>query len=438
VADFAMVVPVPEVLMEANVKTLEDEVFEKLDRLTAPRLVEYFEQDPCSVVDFDDQAGNGNGQTNGATNGGVNVEARFQVGEYQIVILSSEESTALENWLTDNDYNVPMGAAPYYEPYIQAGMYFFVAKIDPEEVVFDNDGRAVLSPLRFDYDADQFSLPIRLGMINSAGEQDLIVHILARDQRYDLANYDNVTIPTNKEVTADTEENFGEFYKALFAETVQQNPGAVVTEYAWQASTCDPCPGPVLDPGDLLTLGADVLGNEAEFDFSWVVTRLHARYAKDEIGEDLVFRAAPPIVGGREFVVDPETGELEQGARESEVNNFQGRYIIRHPYQGDIDCEDPVYAVWGEPTATSAPGPTSTGDDITVDQNLSLAGQLVDDVDELDLTARGRRESGTTPAGGGTATGGCSGCSTGTTIPGALLAILFGGLAVGRRRRRRD
>src|SRR5438105_12429305 len=45
-SDFAMVVPVPVVLQKENVKTLKKEIFARLDRLTAPRLVEYWEQDP--------------------------------------------------------------------------------------------------------------------------------------------------------------------------------------------------------------------------------------------------------------------------------------------------------------------------------------------------------------------------------------------------------
>src|SRR3982750_635764 len=46
-ADFAMVVPVPVVLQKENVKTLPKAIFEKVDALSAPRLVEYWEQDPC-------------------------------------------------------------------------------------------------------------------------------------------------------------------------------------------------------------------------------------------------------------------------------------------------------------------------------------------------------------------------------------------------------
>ena len=37
-------------------------------------------------------------------------------------------------------------------------------------------------------------------MINSSGEQDLIVHVLAPGQRYDIANRANVFIRTNVQV----------------------------------------------------------------------------------------------------------------------------------------------------------------------------------------------------------------------------------------------
>src|SRR5215475_3638991 len=44
---FAMVIPVPVVLHEPDVKTLPPEVFANVERMGAPRLVEYWEQDPC-------------------------------------------------------------------------------------------------------------------------------------------------------------------------------------------------------------------------------------------------------------------------------------------------------------------------------------------------------------------------------------------------------
>src|SRR6201996_4591735 len=48
-ADFAMVVPVPVVLHEPDVKTLPKSVFEHVESLGSPRLVEYWEQDPCFI-----------------------------------------------------------------------------------------------------------------------------------------------------------------------------------------------------------------------------------------------------------------------------------------------------------------------------------------------------------------------------------------------------
>src|SRR6266496_5696660 len=47
-ASFAMVVPVPVVLQKEDVKTLPFDVFDRVDSLSAPRLVEYWEQDPCA------------------------------------------------------------------------------------------------------------------------------------------------------------------------------------------------------------------------------------------------------------------------------------------------------------------------------------------------------------------------------------------------------
>ena len=354
---FAMVIPVPVVLHEGDVKTLAKDVFSHVEQMGAPRLVEYWEQDPCRppmpqepmmmpsgvamAVDKDEGA---------AIGGGVKVEARFNVGEYQIVILSAKDSTGLETWLRDQKYNIPAGAEPLLRPYVESGSKFFVAKVDPSKVAFEN-GRAALSPLRFYYDADEFSLPIRLGVANSSGTQDLIVNILAPNQRYEVANYDDVTVPTNLDVTPNVKDKFGAFYTALFDATLAKHPGAVVTEYAWQATTCDPCPGPNLDQGDFLTLGADVLGGPAghptRYDNQdFVLTRLHARYAKD-VKNDLVFRQASPIVGGREFV--QSGGQLEQGARADTVNNFQARYAIRHPWTGPITCDKPARGVWGGP-----------------------------------------------------------------------------------------
>ena len=502
--DFAMVVPVPVVLQKENVKVLKPDVFEKIDRLAAPRLVEYWEQDPCPKPRSGDVvyglAGSGVGAAGYGRGGGggigarrptVQIKAQFDVGEYEIVILSAQDSLGLEQWLKEKRYNIPDGASASLRPYIDQGMYFFVARVNARKVTFSK-GQATLSPLRFHYDSPSFSLPVRLGLLNAHGKQDLIVHILSREGRYEVQNLDNATIPTNLIVKPTTRARFGSFYAALLDDTLERNPGAVVTEYAWSASSCDPCPGPTLDTSDLFALGGDVIDGgppitmterpsfantqltiappkvkargayssnqikatlrrhkrrfqhcherigrarpqdttdegflTAELDIAptgrvtrvrmrqstmgdpvtrcihqamrrirfpsldpnaqqrptqviaamrvnartttimtpdrnpswsanqWTLTRLHARYDAASLRDDLIFKAAAPLYGGR-GVPRGLKGELETGAQPGRgVNTFQGRYVILNPWRGAMTCAQPRRGSWGGPPSGS-------------------------------------------------------------------------------------
>ena len=94
--------------------------------------------------------------------------------------------------------------------------------------------------------------------------------------------------------------------------------------------TCDPCPppSPVDDPL-AKDLGADVIPglktdeDIAKFAQAATITRLHLRYTKDTLTDDLVFKAAAPIAGGIPEVM------VTAPAKE---NRFQGRYIVRKPF----------------------------------------------------------------------------------------------------------
>jgi hypothetical protein len=368
-----MVVPVPVVLHKEDVKTLPADVFDHIDSLSAPRLVEYWEQDPCRpmyppesmAIPAPVAAAPGGGGTRRDL--GVKVEARFAVGEYEIVILSARDSGGLETWLHENQYTIPDGAKTALAPYIREQMKFFVAKVNIQKVHKDQNGVVILSPLRFGFDADELRLPVRLGLLNANGKQDLIVYILNPEKRFEVANYPNVFIPTNLEVADEVRKNYAAFYAELFDATLAHANGkAIVTEYAWQTSSCDPCPTPPLQDSDLATLGADVAATKQEMQggpggyygnfASWVLTRLHTRYDKQTLSEDLVFREAKPMVGGR---ANWNGSSADAGAQESSENNFQGRYIIRHYWTGPVKCEHPRYNDWGGPPGGGEPGPTA-------------------------------------------------------------------------------
>jgi hypothetical protein len=137
--DFAMVVPVPVVLKKEQVKTLGADVFRHIDQLSAPRLVEYWEQDPCRPQHYDDEdrmvqksavrmeEREGPSKRDSL---GVRIEAKFEVGEYQVLILSALDSSGLEKWLHLNKYKIPNGASSALAPYIREQQKFFVAKVD--------------------------------------------------------------------------------------------------------------------------------------------------------------------------------------------------------------------------------------------------------------------------------------------------------------------
>jgi hypothetical protein len=392
--DFAMVVPVPVVLKKEQVKTLRPEVFKAVDSLSAPRLVEYWEQDPCWVPPPPmvmsaptgmryESAGRGHSEPR-PEDYGVKIEARFQEGEYQILILSAKDSSGLDTWLRASNYKIPANAASALAPYVREQMKFFVAKIDIAKVKRDAHGLVVLSPLRFSFDSPDLRLPVRLGLLNAEAKQDLLVYILSPESRYEVANYTNAFIPTNVEVSDTVKTNFGAFYAELFDETVRRNNNrAIVTEYAWetpilhrapvvnwQSYHCDPCPAPEQPPptlSDWVTLGDEtILGALANMkpgqsmsansplpaglSENWVLTRLHTRYDKATLSEDLVFRAGKAMLGG---TANGDGTSADQGATPSAQNRFQGRYIIRHYWEGPVACEHPRYGIWTGPPQTN-------------------------------------------------------------------------------------
>jgi hypothetical protein len=393
--NFAMVVPVPVVLHKEDVKTLPADVFDRVDSLSAPRLVEYWEQDPCRAPEYESRALAGGAprelKKKRTVAGedkdlGVTIEAQFVSGEYQILILSATDSSGLETWLRREKYTIPEGAAGALAPYIRDKSKFFVAKVDISKVKRDAQGVVQLSPLRFAFDSNELRLPVRLGLLNAGGKQDLIVYVIHPTSRFEVANYANTFIPTNLEVADGVRTNFAAFFAELFDATVEKmGRKVVVTEYAWQTTGCDPCPTPPLSAADLATLGLDVLegigvavppggpanGPQSRRPMgrqffgggpSWVLTRLHTRYSKETLSEDLIFREAKPAMGGRANWngTNGDEGASVSPTADGGVNNFQGRYIIRHYWNGPVACKAPAYDTWGGPPGNPDGRPTPT------------------------------------------------------------------------------
>jgi hypothetical protein len=319
--DFAVVIPVPTFIERNAIQVLDMALLDHLDAFSAPRLVEYFDEDPCAprVMRMTAAAPAGMAQDLATKRKGVTIEAQYTVGEYDILILSAAESAGLEVWLRENGYKIPTGAGAVLGSYIKQGMHFFVARVNVKEQA--KLGYTFLRPLQVSYISPKFMLPIRLGTVNAKGPQELFIYTLTPKGRVETTNYRTVRLATGMDVPLFVKGEFKDFYKALFSEAVQkEDMRAIFLEYAWDTGWCDPCAAEPLSADELTKLGAGTSPTPANPAYrpagqGTFLTRLHVRYDAAHFPEDLVFQ---------------ETGDRQ---------NFQGRYVLRHPWTGAPSCE---------------------------------------------------------------------------------------------------
>jgi hypothetical protein len=326
-----MVVPVPTVLVEKDIRVIERRIFDVLNDYSAPRLVNYYDHNPCgydrrlyedypamsgvalfeSVTEKDMKA---------EAKSSVRIEAQYDIEEYKIIILSAKESDGLQLWLEANGYKVPETARQVLEPYVRSNMKFFLVKVNLEKV--KNRHSEYLRPIQIRFDHAKFMLPLRLGMANSNGSQDMIVYALTTEGRVECTNYRTVKMPTDRNIPLYVEPKFGDFYKSLFEKTYkQEGRNAVFLEYAWNVSPytavkCDPCVGPPPVNYDFVEAGADWITQSNNFNQTIFFTRLHVRYSRDKFPSDLQFQVTP------------------------NNENFQCRYVLTYPATGDdFSCD---------------------------------------------------------------------------------------------------
>ena len=192
--EFAVVIPVPTFLTRGQIHVGEKALIDHLDAYSAPRLVEYFDQNPCERFAYRDRmpmaameaSAPPASPARAAKALGVTIEAQYTVGEYDILILSAQESSGLETWLRQNGYRIPAGASEVIGSYLKQNMRFFVAKVNLGERT--RLGFTYLRPLQIAYESPKFMLPIRLGTVNAKGQQELFVYALTRNGRVETTN----------------------------------------------------------------------------------------------------------------------------------------------------------------------------------------------------------------------------------------------------------
>ena len=331
--EFAMVIPVPTAIKREQVHISDPALLKHLDAYTAPRLVEYFDNDPCARQMRLEMMSRGAmaedeiivTSKSRAKSLGVTIEDEFTVGEYDIQLLSATQSDGLMTYLDENGYQVPSGAGRILGSYIKQDMKFFIAKVNLDEQ--SKTGNEYLRPIAVAFESPKFMLPIRLGTLNARGEQDLFVYALTREGQVETTNYRTQKIPTGQELPVYIKDEFPDFYKSMYKTAAKREGGhGVFMEYAWDMGWCDPCAADPLSREELQELGVFWLGNNSQKPMprgrrimpqaqDVFVTRLHVRYDAKSFPEDLKFKA---------------TGNKQ---------NFQGRYVLRHAFEGEMKCE---------------------------------------------------------------------------------------------------
>ncbi len=385
VGEFVRIVPIPVLPTRQQVRIGDNAIIDRLDSFTSPRLAQYRDR-PCTeehqiygfllfaaicfglvgfgvitfgarslrgrllqlgtvavvisilvalaLPSFLNQANKAGGSARQAA-GQVAIADQFAVGEYDVTLLSASESDGLIDWLQTNGYKISNQAQPMLQEYIQQGMKFFVVRVNLER--FAQTAANVLRPIVIEYDAPTVMLPIRLGTLNAAGDyQDVTVYLLTADNPMELANYPTLPIPTDaisntrqpsgQELPAFVQNQFQDFYQALFQQQYEQaGKRAGFWEYAGPiafGAACDPCTMPMEDVVELrANLGLLGVFWDAEVANRRVmVTRLHVRYTADQFPEDLQFR---------EISQDAFMEKMVQQRSLSRNGVFQARYVIR-------------------------------------------------------------------------------------------------------------
>ena len=337
--DFAMVVPVPVVLQKNDIKVVDQSIFNTLNEYSKPRLVEYYDQNPCNKYYRDKEDANASKSMNEVVvtalgiskrkEEKVKIEAKYVVGEYDILILSAKESSALKTWLDENGYKIPAGAEEVLEPYIKSNLKFFVVKVNEKEK--KKLPGNFLRPIQIRFTSPKFMLPIRLGMANADGDQDMIVYAFTKKGRIETINYRTLSLPTSKNIPLFVKNNFGNFYANLFQNQWDKEGKALaMLEYAWDVSPknfvkCDPCVATAPSTQDLVQAGVwwinrdwenyDDASDNEEYSENVYFTRLHVRYNRKSFPQDLMFQVTP------------------------NTENYQARYIVTHPATGDFNCD---------------------------------------------------------------------------------------------------
>ena len=416
---FAVLMPVPADVTLERVQAVKREFLSRLEQLSAPRYHAFYEKDPCEPgqveQDWDVRyEANEPGflapsfmpppERNWTVSNEIGIATKpvfkRNESEFHFQLLQYQEPVALEAWLLARGYRASPEALSTLARGLEARKKLLVAEVNTERAELLGNGGLQLGGIRYFTRESASKTDTTLGLLNSAGVQDLFLYVLHPSQRYQARNYQNVFLPSNVGVESSAEERVAPLYNALFDAKLAKVPEGFVTEFVWPTYGCgEPCPNAPLTLYELMSLGGDVMeaqfvpkgarfldpgpeSNEEKQEFElhlldkspierakariehqqdrkelarrraliarqrYVMTRLHYRYDRNTLPRDIELAATDPIQGGI-GIPQGSQGSLFTGTQPARENRFQMRFVSVFAWTKGFQCSAPARWRWG-------------------------------------------------------------------------------------------
>ena len=153
--------------------------------------------------------------------GPVMVLDRQIVGDYDVIVFGAGDAEAAVTWLGDNGFLVSPDAAPYMQPYADAGMNFLAARLLP------GAGVDAIKPLRMTYTGPPM-IPLELTAVSAEPELTVTAFVFGAETY--VPRDQPVITPDERDLSVVT----GRFnYPALLSRSIDEAGGAAfVAEHA--------------------------------------------------------------------------------------------------------------------------------------------------------------------------------------------------------------
>ena len=217
----------PTVLQRGQIHVGNKDLIDHLDAYSAPRLVEYFDENPCDRPIYElsrTLTDEGRRRASKRQDSGEEPRRHDRGSIYGRRVRHPDPVGAAKQWAGNlaarKRLPDPRGRVRILTSYIKQNLKFFVAKVNLKEQA--KLGSRMLRPIQVAYESPNFMLPIRLGTANADGPQELFVYALTQRGRVEATNYRTVKLPTVMDLPLYVKEQVPDFYRAMFSQQVKK------------------------------------------------------------------------------------------------------------------------------------------------------------------------------------------------------------------------